>query len=134
MQAVTRVGIACLVLVAALCLATMSQAKPRNWQDRYEVWMPGHWQRLAECESGSKPPNWRHNSGTYEGAFGFYHGSWDAFKPPGYPSNAYQATPWQQYQVALRIAWRYGLASPWGCWRGDNHAWVRGGVPYNARK
>lgn len=100
------------------------------WQWNYRAWMPPHWIRLAECESGSKPPNWRHNSGTYQGAFGFYYGSWDQFKPvKGWPRDAHLATPWQQWRTALRIARRYGLASPWGCWRGPQHAWVRGGLP-----
>lgn len=115
------------VLIAATLVPAASSAG--EWQWKYRVWMPQHWQNLAACESGSNPPNWRHNSGTYEGAFGFYHGSWDAFRPARYPSSASQATPWQQWQVALRIAARYGIASPWGCWRGSHHAWVRNGLP-----
>lgn len=94
----------------------------QDWQWKYRKWMPPVWQRLAQCESGSNPPNWRHDSGTYQGAFGFYHGSWDAFRPSRYPSNAADATPWQQYQVALRIHARYGFTG-WGCYR---HPWVRG--------
>lgn len=118
-------------LIAALTLTTSVAAAPTakpKWQYQYKAWMPVHWQNLAECESGSDPPNWTHNSGTYEGAFGFYYGSWDQFRLPGYPSAAYLATPWQQWQVARRIASRYGLASPWGCWRGPQHAWVRAGM------
>lgn len=109
-------------------VAAAPTAKP-SWQYKYKVWMPKHWQNLAACESGSNPPNWTHNSGTYEGAFGFYYGSWDSFKLPGYPSAAYLATPWQQWKVARRIAARYGIASPWGCWRGPHHSWVRAGKP-----
>jgi hypothetical protein len=68
--------------------------------------------------------NWRHNSGTYQGAFGFYYGSWDAFKPKGAPSAAYLATPRQQYRAALNIYRRYGF-SGWGCYtHGGYRYWM----------
>jgi hypothetical protein len=107
-----------------LALAAPASATPttKQWQWEYRKWMPPVWQRLARCESGSNPPNWQHNSGTYQGAFGFYHGSWDDYRYPGYPTDAHRATPWQQYRVALRIHARYGFTG-WGCYR---HAWVRG--------
>jgi hypothetical protein len=76
--------------------------------------MDPEWWWIARCESGSNPPNWRHNSGTYQGGLGFYRGSWDQFKPAGYPAEAYQATPWQQVVVAERIRARYGYTG-WGC-------------------
>lgn len=103
-------------------------AHKQAWQWRWQVWLPPHWQRLAKCETGL---NWRHNSGTYQGAFGFHRDSWDdrRYRPRGYPSEAYNATPWQQWKVARKIAKLYGLADPWGCWRGPEHAWVRGGLP-----
>lgn len=100
-------------------------ASQQAWQWRYTVWMPQVWQRLAQCESGSNPPNWRHDSGEYVGAFGFYIGSWQRFKYAGYPARASQATPWQQWRVALRIHARFGF-SGWGCYQGPEHAWVRG--------
>ncbi len=121
-------------VIAATFTAGATAATP-SWQWQYTKWMPKHWVNLAACESGSSPPNWRHNSGTYEGAFGFYHGSWDQFRPARYPSSASSATPWQQWQVALRIAARFGIASPWGCWRGSQHAWVRNGLSeYGTRR
>jgi len=126
---------ACLTATLALGLTTPAPAlagKPARkqaWQWDYKKWMPKHWQNLAACETGTDPPNWAHNSGTYQGAFGFYYVSWDSFKLPGYPSEAYLATPWQQWRVAKRIAQRYGMAEPWGCWRGSHHAWVRAGMP-----
>lgn len=110
--------------MAALTFATPAKAA-QDWQWKYKKWMPAVWQRLAQCESGSNPPNWKHDSGRYTGAFGFYIGSWIAFKYPGYPSRASYATPWQQYRVALRIHDRYGF-SGWGCAQGPEHAWVRG--------
>jgi len=88
----------------------------------WREWLPDKWQRLGACETGygKRPGNWRWNSGTYQGAFGFYYGSWDAFVPLAarkarpYPSEAYEATPRQQYEVALAIWRRYGF-SGWGC-------------------
>lgn len=129
-------------LAATLALAATAAAEPpaqfkghrtgdQSWQWNYRAWMPPHWIRLAQCESGSRgEPNWKHDSGTYQGAFGFWYGSWDSFKPVAWwPNNAADATPFQQWRVARRIAARYGIASPWGCWRGPQHSWVRGGLP-----
>lgn len=123
------------LLFVLLVLAPSAQSK-QDWQWKYTTWMPGHWIRLAQCEGGTRgEPNWKHNSGTYQGAFGFHYTTWDQYKPfPWWPKEAFQATPWQQYQTALRVAARWGIAEPWGCWRGDDHAWVRGNVPYHARK
>jgi len=77
----------------------------------WRSWLPPVWKRIIACETFS---NFRHNSGTYQGAFGFHYGSWDRFKLAGYPDEAYEATPRQQYEVALAIWRRYGL-SGWGC-------------------
>ena len=84
-------------------------ARAREWN--WQAWLPPVWRAIAQCETQM---NWQHNSGTYQGAFGFYYGSWDAFRPAGYPSEAYLASPWKQYQVALAIWRRYGY-SGWGC-------------------
>lgn len=88
----------------------------------WATWLPDKWARIGACETGygRRPGSWTWNSGTYQGAFGFYHGSWDAFvgsanpKAGPYPSEAYNATPRQQYEVALAIWRRYGF-SGWGC-------------------
>jgi hypothetical protein len=83
----------------------------------WREWLPAKWVRIARCETGLR---WNWNSGTYQGAFGFYYGSWDAFMPQAarkarpYPSEAYEATPRQQYEVALAI-WRRYEFSGWGC-------------------
>lgn len=79
------------------------------------------WQRIARCETGMR---WNWNSGTYQGGFGMARTTWDAFRYRGYPSEAYLATPWQQYRVALRIHARYGFTG-WGCYM--NRDWVRNG-------
>lgn len=106
-------------LVAALTITTPATAAP-EWQYQWPKWLPPVWQRIARCETGMR---WNWNSGTYQGAFGFYRGSWHQFRYPSYPREAYLATPWQQYRVALRIHAKYGY-SGWGCW--TNRAWVRG--------
>lgn len=92
------------------------------YQYAWAGWLPDKWQRIGACETGygKRPGNWQHNSGAYQGAFGFARSSWDAFVPSAdpkagpYPSEAYEATPRQQYEVALAIYRRYGL-SGWGC-------------------
>ncbi len=84
-------------------------AKKRQWN--WQAWLPDKWRRIGQCETQL---NWFHHNSGYQGAFGFATQSWDAFKLPGYPEDANQASPWQQYQVALAIYNRYGL-SGWGC-------------------
>jgi hypothetical protein len=81
----------------------------RQWN--WPAWLPAHWQRVGQCETQL---NWRHSNSSYQGAFGFAISSWDGYRLPGYPSEAWQATPWQQYQVALQIYNRFGM-SGWGC-------------------
>jgi hypothetical protein len=83
-----------------------------NWQS----WLPDKWQRIGACETGygKRPGAWNWNSGTYQGAFGFYYGTWDQYKPRGAPSEAYLATPRQQYQAALNVHADHGYGA-WGC-------------------
>lgn len=92
----------------AACRAVLAE-RTRQWD--WQRWLPDKWRRIAICETQL---NWQHYNSSYEGAFGFATSSWDAFKPAGYPDHASQATPWQQYVVALRIHARYGF-SGWGC-------------------
>lgn len=108
-----RVQLNTWVLKRKACLAVLTEIK-RQWN--WQAWLPDKWARIGACETGygQRPGNWQHNSGPYQGAFGFAVSSWDQFKLAGYPSEAYQATPWQQYQVALAIWRRYGF-SGWGC-------------------
>lgn len=88
----------------------------------WSEWLPDKWQRIGACETGygRRPGNWRHSNSSYEGAFGFAKSSWDAFKyradPKAgpYPEDAWQATPRQQYEVALAIYRMFGF-SGWGC-------------------
>lgn len=108
-------------------LAKVLRTKAYAAKKRYEAWeeyhfhwwkwLPAKWQRIARCETHKGqyvPGDWRHNSGTYQGAFGFYHGTWDGYKPEGFPAEAYQATPRQQYIVALNVYAEHGYGA-WGC-------------------
>lgn len=84
-----------------------------HWRHEWDwsSWLPEKWYRIARCETGVR---WDWNSGAYQGAFGFAVSSWDAFRLPGYPSEAYLATPRQQWEVGLAIWRAYGF-SGWGC-------------------
>lgn len=96
----------------------------RRWindQWNWRAWLPRGWYGIGSCETGyGGDPNWHHNSGAYQGAFGFARKSWDDFRVRAnprwgpYPSEAYEATPRQQFEVALAIFREYGL-SGWGC-------------------
>ena len=98
-----------LATAAVLIAATLTAARP-SFLTQME-WA------VALCETGG---NWQHHTTDYQGAFGFYRGSWDAFRPAGYPSEAYNATPWQQTVVMRRIRARYGW-SGWGCVTGGGY-------------
>jgi len=113
-------------------LAKRLRAKSRAWRLRAErwvayhydwpSWLPDKWQRIGACETGygRRPGDWRWNSGTYQGFSGFYYGTWDQYKHRAdpkagpYPAEAYQATPRQQYEVALAV-WRAHGYGAWGC-------------------
>jgi hypothetical protein len=96
------------------------RGKAIEWRKRYEAWrdewnwrawLPAKWVRIGTCETGLR---WDWNSGTYQGAFGFYWGTWDAYKPAGAPSEAYLASPHQQYEAALNVYAAHGYGA-WGC-------------------
>jgi len=74
------------------------------------------WLQVGRCEQPGKGYggiNWRHHGPRYEGGLGFYSGSWDAYKPRGYPDNAGDAT-WRQQMVTANRLWaRAGWG--WGC-------------------
>lgn len=89
-----------------------------SWAD----WLPDRWQRIGACETGygRRPGQWTWNSGTYQGSFGFHYGTWDSYrhradpKAGPYPDDAYEATPRQQYEVALAVYRAVGYGA-WGC-------------------
>ena len=97
-------------LIAAALMAGSAEAK-----------MPAHWQlwvKMGRCEQpgrGAWGVRWNHPGPTYQGGLGFYHATWDGFKPRGFPNNAGQATWRQQMWVANIVARRVGF-SAWDCW------------------
>lgn len=101
------------MVIASFVLVAPAQAhaKPRP------KWLPKIWYAIGMCETRL---NWRHNTQSYEGAFGFYRGSWDDYKPRGYPGDAWMATPKQQYRVARIIHSRFGYTG-WGCYTNGNY-------------
>ncbi len=107
------VAIVVFTIVLFWAMATASDAGVRP------SWLPPVWYRLGMCETRL---SWRWNSGTYEGAFGIYYGTWDTYRRSNEPRAAYLASPQIQLRVARRIAARHSMYA-WGCYR---HAWVRG--------
>ncbi len=99
-----------LVLTISAILATVAHAASRPAFVTRMEWA------VALCETGG---DWRHHTRDYQGAYGFYRGSWDAFRG-SFPSEAYNATPRQQTIVMRRIRARYGW-SGWGCVTGGGY-------------
>lgn len=99
-------------------IARAYHEKYARWEYHYAwwKWLPDKWQRIGACETGygKRPGQWTWNSGAYQGAFGFATSTWDAYKPAGAPSEAYLATPRQQYQTALNVKADVGYGA-WGC-------------------
>lgn len=87
----------------------VSAAKmPKNWKT---------WIRIGRCEqpgNGAWGIRWNHPGPRFQGGLGFYFGTWDSFKPNGYPADAGRATWRQQMNVANRVARSVGF-SAWGC-------------------
>jgi hypothetical protein len=75
------------------------------------------WVRIGRCEQpgpGYRGVNWSHPGPTYQGGLGFWYGTWDGYKPSGYPADAGQATWRQQMIVANRVMAAVGVTA-WGC-------------------
>ncbi len=70
----------------------------------------GVWDRVAECEAGG---DWGyHGDSGFEGGLQFHPGTWDGYKPAGFPDHAGDATRDQQIMVAERVLADQG----WGAW------------------
>jgi hypothetical protein len=118
MAELVSIGFRNTVAIIAFVIVFFWAAATADGQRR-PSWLPAHWYRLGLCETHL---NWRWNSGTYEGAFGIYYGTWDTYRRGNEPRAGYLASPKVQLRVARRIAARHSMYA-WGCWR---HAWVRG--------
>lgn len=93
----------------------------------WAAWMPHDWQRRSRCELGYdlQPRSWTSNVtnhvGRFHGFVNFYYpSSWDSYKVRADPrseawraEDAINATPRQQYEVAL-VIWREVGPSAWG--------------------
>ena len=112
-----------MIILSVLIAINLLLFAAKTWaKNGLPKWYYGSvYQRIARCETGER---WTWNSGAYQGAFGFWYGTWDAYKPRGYPREAYQATPVQQLRVAVIVAHRVGFGA-WGCYK--NVSWVRNG-------
>lgn len=126
MRAVTT-GIIAGLIIATANMATASPAPDRKhqafpsaptWQE-VRARVPD-WQtfiRIARCEqpgSGKYGVRWNVMGPRYEGGMGFFHQTWDGWRPRHYPGNAGSATPQQQILVADAVRDDVGI-SAWGC-------------------
>lgn len=66
------------------------------------------WDALAECESDG---TWNLDA-YHDGGLQFASGTWTAFKLPGYPPHAFQASREMQIAVAVRVL----AAQGWAAW------------------
>lgn len=112
-----KLVIATIVAVLATIVTGTTQAKQESLPHQPH-WLPRIYYAIAVCETGL---NYKHHTRDYQGAYGFYRGSWDEYKPSGYPNDADQATPYQQYVVAKRIHDKYNSFSGWGCYRNGDY-------------
>lgn len=74
-----------------------------------------YWVAIGRCEQpgdGWAGVYWNHPGPSYQGGLGFYRGTWDGYKPEGYPEDAGDATPQQQMVVADIV---YDAGGYWGC-------------------
>ena len=105
---------ACITLVAFACSLAFASNSLTAGMKR-PAWLPKLDWAVGMCETRL---NWRHNNSSYEGAFGFSKLAWRQYRYRWMPAHAWQATPWQQYQVIRRI----GL--------GGNGCYIHGGYRY----
>ncbi len=80
------------------------------------------WDRLADCETGEwidggrdfhkNSARWDASDGTFQGGLQFHPGTWDAYKPSGFPDSASAATREQEIIVAERVLADQG----WQAW------------------
>jgi hypothetical protein len=81
----------------------------RLWEQRFDTaWRESVWVRLAGCEAGG---DW-HVDADFDGGLQFHPGTWAAYRLPGFPQYAYQATPLEQVEVARRVRAEEG----WRAW------------------
>lgn len=80
--------------------SNVAQAQPTQkpkWMSSF-AWAVG----ICETGKGNRFPDFSHDSGTYQGFVGWYHGTWDLDRWPWMANNAANASPRSQYRVFLR--------------------------------
>lgn len=107
--------------IVVLAGALLFGAKEVFAEPAYAKRLPANyklWIAIGRCEQPGKGAwgvRWSHPGPSYQGGLGFYHATWDGYKPRGYPADAGQATWRQQMTVANIVARRVGF-SAWSCW------------------
>lgn len=80
-----------------------------RWKTRFDrTWRRSVWVRLAECESNG---DWRID-GAFDGGLQFHPGTWNAYRPAGFPRFAHGASRLEQVRVARRVL----AAEGWNAW------------------
>lgn len=67
---------------------------------------PGAWYRLAQCESGG---NWAISDRHHSGGLQFAWGTWNTYRPEGFPRYAHEASPDQQIVVGKLVLRAQGV-------------------------
>jgi hypothetical protein len=114
---VTVLGLVISFLLATVAVAATPATRP-VWMSRF-AWAVG----TCETPNGHEQwPHFDHHAGAYEGFVGWAHTTWLLDRYPGMPEHAYQATPRQQYRVALRS---FARRRHFGCISGGGYlAWM----------
>ena len=88
-------------LVCLLALAVTAPGARAHTDAKRPGWISPFAWAVAVCETGKghNHPDFRHDSGSYEGAWGWFAGTWKLDRRRGYPKHAYQATSRQQNRV-----------------------------------
>lgn len=105
-------------------MAALAFATPARAEQTRPVWLPKFWYSVSLCETAG---NWKHSTRDYVSAFGIYRGAWSDYRPDWVPAVPEQATPREQYAVALSIARQVGT-SGWGCIRNGGYRYWMGRV------
>lgn len=110
-------------ILIAFCLVFAAAAGAHRSAKRPGFISPFAW-AVAVCETGKghNHPDFRHRSGSYGGAWGWFVSTWQLDAPKGYPRVPWKATPRQQNRVFYlgRKRGRY-----WGCIaNGGYRAWM----------
>lgn len=114
-----------MTLLAVIALLVLLLAPHANAALKKPAWMSRFAWAVGTCETphpGEHWPHFTHHYGSYEGFVGWYHGTWLLDRFPGMPEHAYQATPRQQYRVALRS---FARRRHFGCISGGGYrSWM----------